>query len=71
MFDNGESKREIQNRMLSAMNSLICSPHNNIAISSHGYAIVNFIHNFNKDINYIENGNIIHICYSNNKWIMC
>ena len=67
-FENGESKRQVRQRVFSALEQYAQSKYNNIAISGHGITLTETLHALNIDKEDVDNGEIIHLQYDNDNW---
>ena len=64
----GESKRQVRQRVFSALEQYAQSKYNNIAISGHGITLTETLHALNIDKEDVDNGEIIHLQYDNDNW---
>ena len=69
-FPGGESKQEIQDRVLGALESLLDCPYQVIGISSHSAAIRYSLRKFGLPIHRMENTALYHLIYDNGEWIL-
>ena len=67
-FQNGESQKELRQRIFSALKEYADSPYQNIAISSHHFSIIEALHGIQENKTQIANGEIIHIQYDGQQW---
>lgn len=67
-FENGESKRQVRQRIFSALEQYAQSKYNNIAISGHGITLTETLHALDIDKDEVENGEIIHLQYDKDNW---
>lgn len=67
-FCGGESKSEIQERMLSVLSNLLESDYRVMGISSHGAAIRLLLLHFGLPYHEIPNTACFHLFYDNGKW---
>ncbi len=67
-FEEGESKRQVRQRVFSALQQYAQSKYNNIAISGHGITLTETLHALNIDKEEVDNGEIIHLQYDNDNW---
>ena len=67
-FENGETKRQVRQRIFSALEQYAQSKYNNIAISGHGITLQETLNALHIDREDIDNGEIIHLQYDNNNW---
>ena len=67
-FENGESKRQVRQRVFSALEQYAQSKYNNIAISGHGITRTETLHALNIDKEDVDNGEIIHLQYDKDNW---
>ena len=67
-FENGETKREVRQRVFSALKQYAQSKYNNIAISGHGITLTETLHALDIDKDEVENGEIIHLQYDKDTW---
>ncbi|MBQ7304312.1 MAG: histidine phosphatase family protein [Alphaproteobacteria bacterium] len=66
-FNGGESKRQVRERALRAINHYVYdSPYKYIAVSTHGILLAQICNYFNFPVNEIKNGSILHLCYDGN-----
>ncbi len=66
-FNNGETKRQVRERALKAVEYFLHdSPYKYIAVSTHGILLAQICNYFNFPVNEIKNGAILHLCYDNN-----
>ncbi len=67
-FENGETKRQVRQRVFSALEQYAQSKYNNIAISGHGITLTETLHALDIDKDEVDNGEIIHLQYDNDNW---
>ena len=67
-FQNGESKQELRQRVLSALNDYADSNYENVAVSSHNFSIVEALQSIKADKTEIDNGEVVHLQYDGNNW---
>ena len=68
-FKNGETKKQIIERVFSSLNKYANSPYKSIALSGHKDALSQVLMAINKDsAPEIPNGSIIHLQYNNGEW---
>lgn len=67
-FEDGESKKQVRQRVFSALEQYAQSKYNNIAVSGHGITLAETLHALNIDKEEIDNGEIIHLQYDNDNW---
>jgi len=67
-FKNGESKSELRQRVLSALNDYAGSIYENVAVSSHNFSIVEALQSMQADKTEIANGEIVHLQYDGKSW---
>lgn len=67
-FEDGESKKQVRQRVFSALEQYAQSKYNNIAVSGHGITLVETLHALNIEKEEIGNGEIIHLQYDNDNW---
>lgn len=67
-YPDGETKREIQNRMLNALNELLKEDYAVIGVATHGSAARNLLRALGVVLGRIPNGTIFHLVYEKGKW---
>lgn len=67
-FPEGETKQEMQQRMLKVLESLLSTQEKVIGIVSHGSSIRYLLLGFGKVIGKLVNTALFHIVYENGKW---
>ena len=67
-FEDGESKKQVRQRVFSALEQYARSKYNNIAVSGHGITLAETLHALNVDKEEVDNGEIIHLQYDNDNW---
>lgn len=67
-FPGGETKRQIQQRMLHVLDHLLKTKENIIGIVSHGSSIRYLLLGFGKRIGRMENTALFHLVYDNGEW---
>lgn len=67
-FPNGETKLEMQERMLKALNGLLDSDYSSIGVVSHGSSIRYLMMYFSAEIGKIPNTALFHLIYENGCW---
>lgn len=67
-FPGGETKREIQTRMLKVLEGLLDNKENIIGIASHGSSIRYLLLGFGSRVGRMENTALFHIVYEDGKW---
>ena len=68
-FQNGESKTELRQRVLSALNDYAAdNSFQNIAVSSHNFSIIEALQSMNISKQQLDNGEIVHLQYDGNNW---
>lgn len=67
-FPEGETKRQIQQRMLQVLEHLLKTKENIIGIVSHGSSIRYLLLGFGKRIGRMENTALFHLVYDNGEW---
>ncbi len=67
-FEKGESKKQVRQRVFSALTQYAQSKYNNIAVSGHGITLAETLHALNIEKEEIDNGEIIHLQYDNDNW---
>ncbi|MBQ8464830.1 MAG: histidine phosphatase family protein [Alphaproteobacteria bacterium] len=67
-FQNGESKKELRQRVTSALKDYVDSPFQNIAVSSHNFSIIEALQSMKIEKKQMDNGEIIHLQYDGNNW---
>lgn len=67
-FPDGETKREIQVRMLNALNELLDEDYSVIGVATHGSAMRNLLFCLGLNNQKIGNGAIFHLIYEDGKW---
>ncbi len=67
-WPNGESKQEIQNRMVSAFDKMLQIPETIIGVASHGAAIRYFLLKFGYGPHRITNTALFHLVYQDGDW---
>lgn len=65
---NGESKTQLRQRVLSALNDYAGSTYKNIAVSSHNFSIIEALQSMEISKDEVANGEIIHVQYDGNNW---
>ena len=68
-FEQGESKRQVQQRIFKALNEYARkSKYSNIAVSGHGITLSQALMALNVETDDIPNGSIVHLQYDNEQW---
>lgn len=67
-FEEGETKRQVRQRVFSALEQYAQSKYKNIAISGHGITLAETLHALDIDKDEVDNGEIIHLQYDNDNW---
>lgn len=67
-FPGGETKKEMQMRMLSVLEGLLNSKEEIIGIASHGSSIRYLLLGFGLRVGRMENTALYHVVYENGKW---
>lgn len=67
-FPGGESKRQIQERMLHVLEHMLKTKENIIGIVSHGSSIRYLLLGFGKVLGRMENTALFHLIYDNGEW---
>jgi probable phosphoglycerate mutase len=68
-FKDGESKKQVLDRVFSSLNKYADSPYQNIALSGHKDALSQILMAINKNTApEIPNGSVIHLQYDNGEW---
>lgn len=68
-FENGESKRQVQQRVFKALNDYAQkSKYTNIAVSGHGITLSQTLMALDIEKEEIPNGSIVHLQYDGNQW---
>lgn len=67
-FEEGESKKQVRQRVFKALEQYAHSKYNNIAVSGHGITLAETLHALNVDKEEVDNGEIIHLQYDNDNW---
>ena len=67
-FPGGESKQEVQERMLGVFESLLNTPENTIGIASHSASIRYFLMKFGYKPHKMPNTALFHLTYENGLW---
>ncbi len=67
-FADGESKKEVRQRILTALNDYVKSPYKNIAIAGHQMSLLETLQALHIEKNEVANGEIIHLQYDQNNW---
>ncbi len=68
-FEQGESKRQVQQRIFKALNEYARkSKYTNIAVSGHGITLSQTLMALNIETDDIPNGSIVHLQYDNEQW---
>lgn len=67
-FPNGESKREMQQRMFSVLEELLDVPYQNIGLASHGGSIRYLLMVFSSQMHHMPNTALFHIRYQDGSW---
>ena len=67
-FQDGESKTNLRQRILSALKEYADSNYQNIAISSHNFSIMEALQSMQAPKSTIANGEVIHLQYDGNNW---
>lgn len=70
-FPGGESKAEMQSRMLSVLNQLLLSPYQRIGIASHGSSIRYLLMHFGYPPHKMANTALFHLIWDNGCWTLC
>lgn len=67
-WPNGESKLEVQQRMIRAFDFMLLSPWNVIGVASHGAAMRYFLLKFGYGPHKMENTSLFHLRYDDGNW---
>ncbi len=68
-FKGGETKGEVRKRILQGLNFYaLTTPHQNIAISSHGIVLSQMMQHLGINKYDIPNGSVLHLYYQNPNW---
>lgn len=69
-WPNGESKQEVQDRMLKAFNQMLQAPENIIGVASHGAAIRYLLLKYGYGPHRITNTALFHLIYEDGNWYL-
>lgn len=69
-FPDGESKREIQQRMYSVLERLLTTEHSVIGIASHGSSIRYLLMYFGFELGRMPNTALFHLVYEDGSWFV-
>lgn len=67
-YPNGETKREVKERIFEGLEKWCAKPYHTIAVSTHGIALSQIMYALGKEAKNIENGTIIHIQKDEKTW---
>lgn len=70
-FPGGESKAEMQSRMLSVLNQLLLTPYQRIGIASHGSSIRYLLMYFGYPPHRMANTALFHLIWDEGRWTLC
>lgn len=67
-FQDGETKKQVVDRIFATLNKYASSPYKNLALSGHKAILLQLLHSLGIKIDDVPNGPVVHLQYDKNDW---